>query len=88
MAIKLAQKTSIHSTNKMNPQLFLKCACKKRSHFPTDFNSILFNVTKDNNFFDLHNLLEHNAFASKLAKTFHHVMLVYVMSKINIYKRK
>jgi hypothetical protein len=56
--------------------------CKKRWHFPIDFISILFNVTKDDNFFELHNFLEHNDFDSKLAKTFNHVMLVYVMSKI------
>jgi hypothetical protein len=82
MAIKLTQNTSIHWRKKRIQNYFLNVPCKKRWHFPIDINSIWFNVRKDNNFFELHNFLEHNDFASKLAKTFNHVMLIYIMNKI------
>jgi hypothetical protein len=51
---------------------------KKRWHVLIDFNNIFLVVTKDNNIFELHGLLEHNDFANKLATRNTHAMLIYV----------
>jgi hypothetical protein len=49
---------------------------KKRWHFPTNSNSVLSIVAKDN-LFKLHNVLEHNDIACKLAIKIIHAMLGY-----------
>jgi hypothetical protein len=50
----------------------------KRWHSTIASNSILSNVTKDNNILELQNLLGKNDFDCKPVKIFNDVMLIYV----------
>jgi len=54
--------------------------CKKRWHFATNFNNILFDVTKDNNILELSIFSNIMIFLAKLQKTFNHVMSTYATS--------
>jgi hypothetical protein len=53
---------------------------KKRGHLAIDFYNILLIIAKDNNIFELQNLLKHNNFTNKLATKIKH-MLIYVLKK-------
>jgi hypothetical protein len=78
MAIKSVQNTSTHNRKKTNHDYLRNMPSKKRWHSPIDFNNIFLVVTKDNNIFELHGLLEHNDFASKFATRITHAMFIYI----------
>ncbi len=60
MVIKLVQNTTTHNMRKKIHNYLKNMPCKKRWHSTIASNSILFNVTKDNNIFELQNCLEQN----------------------------
>jgi hypothetical protein len=53
---------------------------KKKWHFATNSNNILFDVKKDNNILELKILSNIMIFLAKLQKTFNHVMSIYATS--------
>jgi hypothetical protein len=73
----------MHSQHeKDNPQLFEKmCQVRRGGHPSIDFYSILLIIAKDNNIFELQNLLKHNDFTNKLATKIKQI-LIYVLKII------
>ncbi len=81
MVIKLVQNITTHNMRKKIHNYLKNVPSKKRWHSSIVSNSIVSNVTKDNNILELQNLLEQNDFDGKLVKIFNDVMLIYATTK-------
>jgi len=77
MAIRLVQNTNTHNKEKKNHICSKNVPSKKKWRFPTNFDSILFVITRNNDIFELQSLLDHNDFACKLIIKIIPAMLVF-----------
>jgi len=73
---KLVQNTSTHNKRKVNYNYFKNVLSKKRWHPSIDFDSILFDLTKDINIHEWQGLLKYNDLINKLATRITHGMLI------------
>jgi hypothetical protein len=75
---KLVQNTSIHNKREKIHNYLKNVTSKKRWHPPTNFDSILLVITKDNVNLELQGLLEQNDFTNKLVTKITHAMSIYM----------
>jgi hypothetical protein len=76
MAINLVQNIKTHNMKKKIHNYLKNALSKKMWHPPTNFNSILPTITKDNNILELQGFLKHNDFISKPIVT--NAILIYI----------
>jgi hypothetical protein len=61
---------------------------KKKRRSPTNYDSILFVITRNNDIFELQSLLEHNDYTCKLIIKIIHLMLVFPTCAIKKIEQK
>jgi hypothetical protein len=70
----------LHKFNTLVQHYFRNFPSEKIWHFPTNYDSILSIITKDNNFFEMQIFLRHNDLANKFAtKTIDAMLLFQLM---------